>query len=67
MSGWEPSKPKPCVHPGRSHHPFFTDQGRVWHCTDCDRRFKVECVDYGHDVMPGEPATECFWKEEAKR
>lgn len=37
--------------------------GRVWQCDECDTRWRVVVMDFGHDVMPGESQTEVVWKQ----
>ena len=38
QSGWVDPK-KPCIHPGRPKSPRDADEGKTWHCGDCDTSF----------------------------
>lgn len=53
-----------CEHPGRPDAAYVW-VGRVWQCDECDTRWRVIFMDFGHDVMPGEPQTEVVWKQVA--
>lgn len=45
----------PCEHPGRP-EPVEADEGKIWHCEDCDTRWQVVVVRMLRDgPEPGDP------------